>query len=622
MSRQPIDLDELINQKRRETEERAKPKFLTTTERQEQRQALALERRAREAEHRYRQLKSTRTLDRTASETDQDAVQPGNEGSRKRPRHNADSRKVKFDWDDADDTSREDSFVPSTVARARASGHGLGSMTKHNGDAAFSASVINALPLASSKMPRDRAAYHNMQTDVLEDDVHWSVKPLAEMKERDWRIFKEDFGIQLKGKSLPLPLRCWDEAAVPHTISRTIQEIGYRDPSPIQRAAIPIGLAGRDIIGVAQTGSGKTAAFLIPVLSCISSLPPISHNPSGGPYALVMAPTRELAQQIEIEARKFAAPLGVTVVSIVGGRAIEEQSWNMRDGAEILIATPGRLLDCLERHVLVLNQCSFIVMDEADRMVDLGFEDAVKNILDALPGENDASRAPARQTVMFSATMPSAVEKLANRYLQQPAMITIGAAGQAVLTVEQRVEMILGEDKRRKRMEQILNSGEFDSPVIVFVNTKKTCESLARYLADIGWRSTTLHGGKSQDQRESALAKLRAGQVDCLVATDLAGRGIDVPGVTLVINFTMSRRIEDYIHRIGRTGRAGRKGTAITFVGEDDEALFYDIKVAAKNAPRAILPAVVRQAARPSRIVDLPQPEASSTPLAIDRSLH
>jgi ATP-dependent RNA helicase DDX23/PRP28 len=386
-----------------------------------------------------------------------------------------------------------------------------------------------------------------------------------------------------------------------------IDEIGYKDPSPIQRQAIPIGLQNRDIIGIAETGSGKTAAFVIPMLAFISGMPAFNDdNRHLGPYALIMAPTRELAQQIESEAKKFAAPLGFNCVSIVGGRAVEEQQFNLREGAEIIIATPGRLKDIIERHVLVLSQCRYVVMDEADRMVHLGFEVDLTFILDSLPsetmhgedmgeqmdvdGETMVKRGRTRVTTLFSATMPPAVERLARKYLKKPAVITIGEAGRAVDTVEQRVEFVSGDEKKKQKLLEILNSGAFPSPIIVFVNQKKTADMVAKDLQRAGWSAATLHSGKNQEQREASLQSLRSGESDVLVATDLAGRGIDVQDVSLVINFQMAGTIEAYVHRIGRTGRAGKLGTAITFLTNDDDEVMYDLKQEISKSPVSKVP--------------------------------
>ncbi|RMZ82903.1 hypothetical protein DV737_g1938, partial [Chaetothyriales sp. CBS 132003] len=429
-------------------------------------------------------------------------------------------------------------------------------------------------------------------------DKHWSEKPLAQMRERDWRIFKEDFNIATKGGGIPNPMRNWKESNLPTRLLAIIDQVGYTEPTPIQRAAIPIALQNRDLIGVAVTGSGKTAAFLLPLLVYIAELPRLDESEwrrSNGPYAIILAPTRELAQQIELEARRFSSPLGFTVVSIVGGHSIEEQAYNLRNGAEIIIATPGRLVDCIDRRIIVLEQCCYVIMDEADRMIDLGFEEPVNKILDALPVGNEkpdtdeaengrlmsahlGNKERYRQTMMYTATMPSAVERIARKYLRRPAIVTIGNVGEAVDTVEQRVEFVAGEDKRKKRLADILSSAQFKPPIIVFVNIKRNCDAVARDIKHMGFNAVTLHGSKTQDQREAALLALREGRADVLVATDLAGRGIDVPDVSLVVNFNMATNIESYTHRIGRTGRAGKSGIAITFLGQEDADTMYDLK--------------------------------------------
>ena len=229
-------------------------------------------------------------------------------------------------------------------------------------------------------------------------------------------------------------------------------------------------------------------------------------------------------------------------------------------------------------------------MDEADRMIDMGFEEPVNKILDALPVSNEKPdndlaedsdamrRGMYRQTMMYTATMPAAVERIARKYLRRPAIITIGNAGEAVETVEQRVEFIPGEDKRKKRLAEILKSNKFAPPIIVFVNIKRNCDAIAREIKQMGFSAVTLHGSKTQEQREAALLSLRDGRTEVLVATDLAGRGIDVPDVSLVVNFNMANSIESYTHRIGRTGRAGKFGVAITFWGNEDAEVLYDLK--------------------------------------------
>lgn len=518
--------------------------------------------------------------------------------SAKKKRKRTTEKKFNFEWNEEEDTSYDYNPIYQQKAEANFFGRGrLGGFTEENSDASTQ-KFIEAMIERDPESGRVRAEQIlEMERRRKEEggraqlDKHWSEKKLEHMRERDWRIFKEDFNIATKGGAIPNPMRNWQEAGLPEKLMRIVEQVGYTEPSAVQRAAIPIALQCRDLIGVAVTGSGKTAAFILPLLVYISQLPPLTAaNRHDGPYALILAPTRELAQQIEVEARKFAAPLGFNTAVIVGGHSIEEQSFQMRDGAEIIIATPGRLVDCIERRVLVLSQCTYVIMDEADRMIDMGFEEPVNKILDALPVNNEKPDSDAaedanamkrgmyRQTMMYTATMPTAVERIARKYLRRPAIVTIGNAGEAVETVEQRVEYIQGEEKRKKRLQEILSSGDFAAPIIVFVNIKRNCDAIARDIKHMGFSSVTLHGSKTQEQREAALASLKNGHTDVLVATDLAGRGIDITDVSLVVNFNMATSIESYTHRIGRTGRAGKSGVAITFWGNEDADVLYDLK--------------------------------------------
>ena len=531
-------------------------------------------------------------------------------------------KKFNFEWNTEEDTTPD--FNPIYNSRAEVTFFGRGRLGGFDDEAADEA----AQKYAEELKARDIDGGEERAQEILEMarrrkeegsrttiDKHWTKKELEHMRERDWRIMKEDFNIATKGGILPNPLRNWKESHLPQKLLDIIEQVGYTDPSPIQRAAIPIALQNRDLIGVAVTGSGKTAAFLLPLLVYISELPRLDEfewRRNDGPYAIILAPTRELAQQIESEARKFCGPLGFNVVSIVGGHSIEEQAYNLRNGCEIIIATPGRLVDCIERRIIVLSQCCYVIMDEADRMIDLGFEEPVNKILDALPVGNakpDSDMAEDyrvmsqhiggkdryRQTMMYTATMPPAIERIAKKYLRRPATITIGNVGEAVDTVEQRVEFVGGEDKKKKRLAEILHSGEFRPPIIVFVNIKRNCDAVARDIKGMGFSSVTLHGSKTQEQREAALLSVRNGHTDVLVATDLAGRGIDVPDVSLVVNFNMANNIESYTHRIGRTGRAGKSGVAITFLGSEDSDVLYDLKQMLMKSPLSRVPEELRK---------------------------
>ena len=318
-----------------------------------------------------------------------------------------------------------------------------------------------------------------------------------------------------------------------------------------------------------------------------------------GPYAII------LAQQIEEESVKFGKPLGIKTVSVIGGLSREEQGFKLRLGCEIVIGTPGRLVDVLENRYLVLNQCTYVVMDEADRMIAMGFEPDVQKILDFLPVSNlkpdteeaedpsvlmsnFASKKKYRQTVMFTATMPPPLEKLARNYLRRPATVYIGTVGKPTERVKQIVIMCSENEKRNKLIE-VLERG-FDPPIIIFVNQKKGADILVKSLDRMGYSACTLHGGKGQEQRDFALLSLKQGNKDILVATDVAGRGIDIKDVSYVINYDMAKSIEDYTHRIGRTGRAGKSGTAITFLTKEDSQLFYDLKMAVLESPQSECP--------------------------------
>ncbi|KAH9543003.1 hypothetical protein CY35_13G039500 [Sphagnum magellanicum] len=457
---------------------------------------------------------------------------------------------------------------------------------------------------AAAQKQKEEAA-NNYDTFDMSVDRHWSEKKIEEMTERDWRIFREDFNISYKGSRIPRPMRNWEEGALSPELLKAVEEVGYKKPSPIQMAAIPIGLQQRDVIGIAETGSGKTAAFVLPMLTYISKLPPMTEEiEAEGPYAVVMAPTRELAQQIEDETVKFARFLDIRVVSIVGGQSIEEQGFKLRQGCEIVIATPGRLLDCLERRYAVLNQCNYVVLDEADRMIDMGFGPQVMGVLDAMPSSNlkpeneDAEldeKKIYRTTYMFSATMPPAVERLARKYLRNPVVVTIGTAGKATDLITQHVIMVR-ETEKLDRLCRVLNEMG-DKTAIIFVNYKKKVDPLSRQLDKAGYRVTTLHGGKTQEQREISLEGFRNKRFNCLVATDVAGRGIDIPDVAHVINYDMPGKIEMYTHRIGRTGRAGKTGVATTFLTLFDSDVFYDLKQMLVQSNSPVPPELARHEA-------------------------
>mmetsp|Transcript_37799 Transcript_37799/g.66605 ORF Transcript_37799/g.66605 Transcript_37799/m.66605 type:complete len:753 (+) Transcript_37799:175-2433(+) len=473
---------------------------------------------------------------------------------------------------------------------------------------------------------KESASFKNRDIEVSDDHkIHWTDKPVQDMTVRDWRIFREDFQIFIRGGRVPNPMRIWAEGPLPWELLEAIHKVGYARPTPIQMQAIPVACECRDLIGVAETGSGKTAAYMLPMLAYVRKLPPLDDTTAqDGPYAIVLAPSRELILQIEEESRKFAQFCQARVTSVVGGRDAEQQAFSLRQGTEICLATPGRLCDALDKRHTVLNQCNYVVLDEADKMVDLGFEDYVRRVLLAIPATNmkaededkaleqelqaKAGKTKFRITQMFSATMPPAVERMARQFLRCPSIISIGDPGHAKKDIEQLLEFI-GEAKKKKRLEELLVGAE--PPIIVFVNQKKAVDVLAKSLDNSGYRVCSLHGGKSQEQREWAMNSFKEGRYDILVATDVAGRGLDVEGVQQVINFDMPKTIEDYTHRIGRTGRAGNKGMARSMLTPEDQEIFYDLTQFLKSSGQLVPPELANHPAskfKPGTLNEFGQP--------------
>lgn len=432
------------------------------------------------------------------------------------------------------------------------------------------------------------------KTSYLYDTRHWSQKRRSEMTNRDWRIFREDFVISFRASNAPAPnpARSWDETGLPHSLLRLVRDVArYDKPSPIQMATIPIGLEKRDCIGLAETGSGKTAAFVLPMLVHITSMPRMTKEIAlRGPYALILAPTRELALQIEAEAQKFAHPLGYRLVHVIGGQGLEEQASSLQDGCEIVVCTPGRMVDLLSKQMAALGNCNYLILDEADRMIDMGFEQPLSEILDSMP-MFDPEGSNRRQTFMFSATMSPPVERIAKTYLHDPVIVSVGETGKAADNINQRVEYFTTENRRRERFIDLVET--LQPPILVFVNTKGGCEMVSRLLeGGSRVRPVIMHSGKSQDQREKTLEGFRTGRYPVLIATDVVGRGIDIKGIRNVVNFELPKAIEPYTHRIGRTGRAGDKGTAWSLATEADVDLFgplsHLLEQAGAKVPREI----------------------------------
>ncbi len=352
-------------------------------------------------------------------------------------------------------------------------------------------------------------------------------------------------------------------------LARAVAEMGYESMTPIQAQAIPVVLTGKDVMGAAQTGTGKTAAFSLPLLQRMLKHENSSTSPARHPVrALVLLPTRELADQVAQQIKLYAKYTNLRSAVVFGGMDMKPQTAELKRGVEVLVATPGRLLDHIEAKNAVLNQVEYVVLDEADRMLDIGFLPDLQRILSYLPKQ--------RTTLLFSATFSPEIKRLANSYLQDPVTIEVARPNETASTVEQHFYSVTDDDKRHAIKQIVRQRGI--TQAFVFVNSKLGCARLARTLEREGMKTTALHGDKSQDERLKALEAFKKGEVDLLVATDVAARGLDIKDVPAVFNFDVPFNSEDYIHRIGRTGRAGASGLAVTLVSPSDGRLMADLE--------------------------------------------
>ena len=355
---------------------------------------------------------------------------------------------------------------------------------------------------------------------------------------------------------------------------KLLRAIEYPTMTPIQAKAIPLVLAGRDVMGAAQTGTGKTAAFSIPLLQKMMKHENASVSPARHPVrAIVLAPTRELAVQVAANVKTYASKSNLRSAVVFGGMNMREQTLELKAGVEVLIATPGRLLDHIEAKNCILSQVEYVVLDEADRMLDIGFLPDLQRILSYLPKQ--------RQTLLFSATFSPEIKKLAQSYLQDPVLVEVARPNATASTVEQRFYKV-SEDDKRATIRQILRDRGINQS-IVFVNSKLGCGRLARSFERDGLKTAALHGDKSQEERLKSLEAFKKGEVELLVATDVAARGIDIAALPAVFNFDIPFNAEDYVHRIGRTGRAGASGLAVSLVTGADARLIADIEKLTKK---------------------------------------
>jgi len=399
----------------------------------------------------------------------------------------------------------------------------------------------------------------------------------------------------------------FSDAPFDDKIQQSLQDAGFTEPSPIQARAWPVVIAGKDLIAVAKTGSGKTLGFLLPVLHRIhiNNLPDSgtttreissssrcsssSSSSMPSPTCLVLSPTRELAIQIHGECVKFGTSINIRSECVYGGTDVRVQSKKLKaTNPQVLVATPGRLCDLMDRKALSLSNCPFVTLDEADRMLDMGFEKQLNTVMDAVPS--------IRQTLFFTATWPKSVRRVAANFLrkEETLEVFVGGAGDGELAANKAVTQTFVEaqdDEKDKKLYDLLCTLEDTASVVIFANTKRRVDFVAKTFWQEGFSTVAVHGDKPQRERDASLRKFVDGEINIMVATDVAARGLDIKGVTHVVNFDMARDVESYVHRIGRTGRAGEVGTAITFWNPDyDKDCSPALVVIARNAGQEVPP--------------------------------
>ncbi|URE46893.1 DEAD-box ATP-dependent RNA helicase [Musa troglodytarum] len=422
--------------------------------------------------------------------------------------------------------------------------------------------------------------HSKIQYSPFRKNLYIELKEISRMSAEEVSAYRKQLELKLHGKDVPKPIRTWSQAGLGTKILDTIKKLNFEKPMPIQAQALPIIMSGRDCIGIAKTGSGKTLAFVLPMLRHIKDQPEVVSGE--GPIGLVMAPTRELVQQIYSDIKKFAKPLNINCVPVYGGSGVAQQISELKRGAEIVVCTPGRMIDILctsGGKITNLRRVTFLVMDEADRMFDMGFEPQITRIIQ--------NTRPDRQTVLFSATFPRQVEILARKVLNKPVEIQVGGRSVVNKDITQLVE-VRPESERFLRLLEILGEWYEKGKILVFVHSQDKCDALFRDLLKHGYPCLSLHGAKDQTDRESTISDFKSNICNLLIATSIAARGLDVKELELVVNFDVPNHYEDYVHRVGRTGRAGRKGCAITFISLEDERYAPDLVKALELSEQAV----------------------------------
>ncbi|KAK4099777.1 P-loop containing nucleoside triphosphate hydrolase protein [Parathielavia hyrcaniae] len=425
------------------------------------------------------------------------------------------------------------------------------------------------LAMAAKKKKKDIPTVDYSKLDLNPIRKNFWVEPqeLSQMTEEEAAELRLELdGIKVSGKNVPKPVQKWSQCGLTQPIIDVIEGLGFEKPTSIQMQALPVIMSGRDVIGVAKTGSGKTMAFVLPMLRHIKDQDPVSGD--DGPVALILTPTRELCTQIYTDLQPFAKALKLRTVAAYGGNAIKDQIAELKRGAEIIVATPGRMIDLLAANsgrVTNLKRATYLVLDEADRMFDMGFEPQVMKIFNNVR--------PDRQTILFSATMPRIIDALTKKVLRDPVEITVGGRSVVAPEITQAVEVI-DENKKFVRLLELLGelyADDEDVRALIFVERQEKADDLLREVLRRGYGCMSIHGGKDQEDRNSTISDFKKGVCPIMIATSVAARGLDVKQLKLVINYDAPNHLEDYVHRAGRTGRAGNTGTAVTFITEEQE---------------------------------------------------
>ncbi|KAK9476670.1 P-loop containing nucleoside triphosphate hydrolase protein [Lipomyces japonicus] len=411
---------------------------------------------------------------------------------------------------------------------------------------------------------------------------------VADRSSREVEAFRSEKKMTVKGNDVPKPVETFDEAGFPNYVINEVKEQGFAAPTAIQSQGWPMALSGRDLVGIAETGSGKTLSYCLPAIVHINAQPLLS--PGDGPIVLVLAPTRELAVQIQQECTKFGKSSRIRNTCVYGGVPRGQQIRDLSRGVEVCIATPGRLIDMIESGKTNLRRVTYLVLDEADRMLDMGFEPQIRKIVDQIR--------PDRQTCMWSATWPKEVQRLANDYLNDYIQVNVGSLElSASHNITQIVEVVTEMEKRDRLIKHLEKAMEKqDSKILIFVGTKRVADDITKYLRQDGWPALAIHGDKAQNERDWVLNEFRTGKSQIMVATDVASRGIDVKDIKWVINYDYPSNSEDYVHRIGRTGRAGTTGTAITLFTSENSKQARDLLTILTEANQEIDPKLAEMA--------------------------